>query len=344
MIIDKCAAVPRLAIGIVCVALVASPAAALDLHGAGATFPAPLYEQWIADYAAANPDTHIAYDVVGSGEGVRRFIDGTVDFAASDAAMTDEQIDLVKAGVELIPATAGMVVLAYNIPDVPTGLRLTRGALAGIFLGEVRQWNDPLITSANPGVDLPKLTIMPIVRRDGSGTTFAFTNHLSAINDLWQERYGAHTLVDWPGLAMSAVGNEGVAGRINLSWGSLGYVEQGFASRLGLPVAAIENAAGNFILPSATDGQAALDSAAAEMPDNRRQFIPDPPGASAYPIVTYSWLLLYGSYAEKEIGDAVRDFARYGLTDGQAKAAELGYIPLPRSVAERGLAALGAVN
>jgi phosphate transport system substrate-binding protein len=170
------------------------------------------------------------------------------------------------------------------------------------------------------------------------------TNHLSAISDTWREEYGAATLLDWPGISMSAYGNDGVAGRIKLSWGSIGYVEQGFAARLGLPVATLQNAAGSFIEPSAEAGQAALDAAVGDMPEDRRQFLPDPPGVGAYPIVTYSWLLLYQSYADAETGDAVRDFVRWGLTDGQELAADLGYIPLPASVAERSLGAVALIK
>ena len=321
-----------------------SAASAMELRGAGATFPAPLYEAWIEAYADHRPAVAVAYEAVGSGEGVRRLIAGAVDFAASDAAMTDAQIAQVKGGVDLVPATAGMVVLAYNIPDVPTGLRLSRAALAGIFLGDVRNWSDPLIAEANPDLELPSLTIAQVVRRDGSGTTFALTNHLSAISAEWSERFGADTLIDWPGIAMTAVGNDGVAGRVDLSWGAIGYVEQGFAARLGLDVAALENAAGAFVMPSAEAGQVALDAAVADMPADLRQFVPDPSGAGAYPLVTYSWLLLHAQHADASVGAAVRDFARWGLTEGQAMAADRGYIPLPDSVVDKGLAALGLVN
>ena len=324
--------------------VVAGPAAAVDVRGAGATFPAPLYEAWIDGFADRRADVTVTYDAVGSGEGVRRFVAGEVDFGASDAAMTDAEIAEVEGNVRMIPATAGMVALAYNLPDLRAPLKLSREVLAGIFLGEITHWQDARIAALNPGVELPSLTVARVVRRDASGTTFAFTNHLSAISDAWAEQFGAAQLIDWPGLAMTAVGNEGVAGRINVSWGGIGYVEQGFAERLGLPVAQLENAAGNVVAPSPDTGRAALATAVEDMPANLRQFMPDPPGANAYPIVTYSWLLLRREYDDAAVGGAVRDFVRFGLTEGQASAAELGYIPLPASVGDLGLRALGLVN
>jgi phosphate transport system substrate-binding protein len=333
-----------LGLGVVAALAFATPASAVDVRGAGATFPAPLYQAWIDDFREVRPDVRVSYDAVGSGEGVRRFVDGEVDFGASDAAMTDAEIGRVDGNVRLIPATAGMVALAYNLPNLEAPLKLSREVLAGIFLGEITHWQDERIAALNPGVELPSLTVARVVRRDASGTTFAFTNHLSAISEAWAERFGTARLLDWPGLAMTAIGNDGVAGRINVSWGAIGYVEQGFAARLGLPVAELENAAGNFVAPGPATGQAALAAAVDEMPEDMRQFMPDPPGADAYPIVTYSWLLLRRDYDDAAVGRAVADFARFGLTDGQASAAELGYIPLPDSVGERGLRALGLLN
>ena len=333
-----------LGLGVAAALAFATPASAVEVRGAGATFPAPLYQAWIDDFRDVRPEVRVSYDAVGSGEGVRRFVDGEADFGASDAAMTDAEIARVDGNVHLIPATAGMVALAYNLPNLEVPLQLSREVLAGIFLGEITHWRDERIAALNPGVELPSLTVARVVRRDASGTTFAFTNHLSAISEAWAERFGAARLLDWPGLAMTAIGNDGVAGRINVSWGAIGYVEQGFAARLGLPVAELENAAGNFVAPGPATGQAALAAAVDDMPEDMRQFMPDPPGAEAYPIVTYSWLLLRRDYEDAALGRAVGDFARFGLTDGQASAAELGYIPLPPSVGERGLRALGLVN
>ena len=211
-----------------------APPGGVLLKGAGATFPAPLYQQWFAAYTEAHPKVEVAYEAVGSGEGIRRFLgknvapEERVDFGASDAAMRDEEMAAVPGGVILLPVTAGSVVLAYNLPEVPE-LRLSRRAYAGIFLGEIREWNHPLIAETNPGIKLPKLTITPVVRQDGSGTTFAMTKHLDAISERWRTRYGPATLVDWPSSPMRANGNDGVAGRIKQSVGSIGYVNYGAA-------------------------------------------------------------------------------------------------------------------
>ncbi len=323
----------------------AAPARAVDLLGAGATFPAPLYLAWIEDYQADHPDVHIGYDPVGSGEGVARFMTGEVDFGASDAAMTDRQMARVEDGVVLVPATAGMVVVAFNLPRHDGELRLGREALLGIFSGAIEAWDDPRIAADNPGQDLPHRTISIVTRRDASGTTFAFTHHLSAIGPAWREDGpGVGLLVDWPGGAMTAYGNDGVAGRIRISQYSIGYVEHGFAERLDLPVAALQNRAGRYVRPTAEAGAAALEATVDRMPPDGRLFLPDPPGANSYPIVTYSWLLLRGRYAETGVSEALRAFIGWGVTEGQRHAARLGYIPLPPSVAERSQALIDTVE
>jgi phosphate transport system substrate-binding protein len=308
------------------------------LRGAGATFPAPLYMSWIESFEATHPEVTIAYDAVGSGEGISRFVTGSVDFGASDAALSEEQIASVKQGVELVPATAGMIVLAYNLPGVDGELRLPREVYAGILSGEITAWDDPLIQAANPDLELPNWTIVLVARLDGSGTTYALSNHLNAVSETWREEdLGVGTLIDWPGGAMLARGNDGVAGRVKISQGSIGYMEYGFASRLGLPMAALENAAGAFVAPSAESGQMAL---AAPPDDDLQGYIVDPAGPGAYPIVTYSWLMLYQSYDDPAKQAALREFVRYGLTDGQTAARELGYVPLAEDVVERSLAHL----
>lgn len=315
-------------------------AATTVLRGAGATFPAPLYERWIADFAKTRPDLTIEYDAVGSGEGVSRLIAGSIDFAGSDAAMTDEQIAQVPGGVRMIPATAGLVSVVYNVPGLAAPLKLTRDLLAAIFAGDVTEWDDPGIAAANPGTVLPARTIAIVARLDRSGTTFAFTNHLSAISEAWRAKHGASTRIDWPGRTMLMRGNEGVAGRVLQTEYSLGYAELGFAERLGLQTAELENAAGSFVAPNLASGQAALASSADEMPDNLRLFIADPKGSEAYPIATFTWLLVRAAYTDAGAGTAIAEFVRYGLTDGQGAAAELGYVPLPAGIVERALAAV----
>jgi phosphate transport system substrate-binding protein len=330
-------------------AVLAAPPGGVLLQGAGATFPSPLYKEWFTAYHADHPKTLITYDVVGSGEGIRRFLgenlkkeDERVDFGASDAALRDDQLVEVPKGALMLPVTAGSVVLAYNLPDFEGELKLSRRAYAGIFLGEIKYWNDPLIAKSNPGVKLPRLTIARVVRQEGSGTTYAFTRHLDAINEEWRARYGPAILVNWPGDAMRATGNEGVAGRIKQSVGSIGYVNFDFARKIGLKVATLENKEGNYIRPSVSAGTTAL--AGAQMPENLRVFVPDPPGADAYPIVTFTWILLYKNYPDSAKATAVRDLFHWCLTDGQKYSADLGYMPLPPNVAQKALSALDGIT
>jgi phosphate transport system substrate-binding protein len=325
-----------------------APPGGVLLRGAGATFPALLFEQWFGAYQKEHPKLAIAYAGVGSGEGIRRFTgkgvadEDKVDFGASDAAMTDEQISAVPRGVLMVPVTAGSVVLGYNLPDFAGDLRLSRKAYEGIFLGTVTTWNDALIARANPGAKLPPLTIETVVRQDGSGTTFAFTKHLDAISETWRSRHGAATLVDWPGKPMRAVGNEGVAGRIGHSVGSIGYLGYGAARQAGLRMAVLENRDGAFVAPTAQSGAASL--AAVELPENLRAFLPDPSGPGAYPIVTFSWALLYRDYNDPAKAGAIRALFGWALSKGQAFSSDFGYVPLPPAVGEKALAALDAVT
>ena len=320
-------------------------AIAVAIRGAGATFPAPLYERWIQTHRKTQPDVVITYDVVGSGEGARRFIAGSVDFGASDAALNDEQIARVQGGVRLVPVTAGLVVLAYNIPGVDRPLKLSRAVVTEIFAGRLRTWNDPRLAALNPGVSLPNRSIAVVARQDGSGTTFALTNHLSTVSAEWRDRGpGTSTLVDWRGRAMLARGNEGVAGRIKRSEDSIGYVEYHFARKLGLPMAMLENKAGRFVEPNERSGQAALAANAGRMPANLRLFMPDPDGDEAYPIVSFSWLLLYERYPDPLKAAALKKFLAWSLTEGQRMSGELGYIPLPPEVASQSLSAVDRIN
>jgi phosphate transport system substrate-binding protein len=322
-----------------------SPVKRLELRGAGATFPAPLYEKWIQTYRRENPDVVITYDVVGSSEGQRRYLADAVDFGASDAALNDEQMARVKAGARLVPVTAGIVVLAYNMPGLGGPLRLSRDVCAAIFAGRIRTWNDARIREANPGLNLPNRTIAVVARQDGSGTTFAFTNHLSAVSVAWRDQGpGAGNLVDWRGLAMVARGNEGVAARIKVSEYSLGYIEYHFAKRLGLSMAHLQNRAGRYVEPGERGGQSALAANVKRMPDNLRLFLPDPEGEESYPIVTFSWLLLYERYPDPDKAAALKKFVTWGLTTGQRYSRELGYIALPPEVASVSLAALDRIH
>jgi phosphate transport system substrate-binding protein len=324
------------------------PAGGVLLQGAGATFPSILYRRWFERYHAAHPDRIVSYAAVGSGEGVRRFIDREiadderVDFGASDAAMTRDEEARARDGALLIPVTAGSVVLAYNLPDVQGDLRLSREAYAGIFLGDLTNWSDRRIARTNPGIKLPNLTIATVVRQDSSGTTFAFTSHLDAVSSAWHMRHGAATLVDWPGNAMRATGNEGVTAQITRSTGSIGYVGGEFARQAGLRSALLENHSAAFVAPSSAGAAAALREL--RVPDDMRASLPDPLGSDAYPIVTLTWILLHRTYADSQKAVELRDLFRWCLTDGQRMATDLGYIPLPLEIARRSLAELDRIQ
>jgi phosphate transport system substrate-binding protein len=319
--------------------LAASSQAAVQLSGAGASFPAPLYQRWAVEFNKANPDVQINYQSVGSGAGIKQFIAGTVDFAASDAAMKDEEIAQVKKGAVMIPATAGSIVIAYNLPGV-TDLKLSRDAYVGIFLGKITNWNDDAIKKTNPGVDLPDMPINVAYRSDGSGTTFVFTKHLATISKEFADQVGSDKSVTWP-IGAGGKGNEGVTALIKQTPGTVGYVEYGYAANNGLAFASLENKAGKFVKADEKSGAAAL---VGELPANLRVWFSDPESADAYPIATFTWLLLYGKYDDAAKLDALKKFVKWGLTDGQKLAPELGYIPLPASVVEKDMAALEAIK
>jgi phosphate transport system substrate-binding protein len=325
---------------LVVAAFAAAPLQAQQLSGAGATFPAPLYQRWSVEYHAKNPDVQVNYQSVGSGAGVKNFIQGVVDFGASDAAMSDEEMAKSPRGAVLVPATAGSVVLAYNLPGV-ADLKLSREVLAGIFLGTVTRWNDAAIAANNPGVALPDQPINVAYRSDGSGTTFVFTQHVAAVSPEFDEKIGADKSVTFP-VGVGGKGNEGVTALIKQTPGTIGYVEYGYAKNNGLSVAAIENKTGNFVAPSPESGASTL--ASVELPDNLRVWPVDPAGAQDYPIVSFSWLLLYTEYQDAGKLAALKDFVNYGLTEGQTFADELGYIPLPAPVVEKAKAALEKVR
>jgi len=317
----------------------------LKIAGAGATFPYPLYKEWLQDYNKAHKELDISYDPVGSGEGIRRFVKQEIDFGASDAAMSDEEMGKVERKVKLIPATAGIVVLAYNLKGLNGVLKMPRAVYVGIFAGDIKRWDDPRIKEANPNLNLPSQIIIPVVRAEGSGTTYAFTNHLSAASKEWRDRGpGVGKVVRWPAHAMHARLNEGVAGRVKITDGAIGYMELGYAQAAGLAMAELENKAGKFVAPSQAVGQATLTTTQKDMPANLRMFFPDPPGEDSYPMVTYSWLLLYGSYPDQKKAKALKDFVKWGITDGQKFSEGLGFISLPPTIQELGVKAIDGIQ
>jgi len=308
----------------------------VKLQGAGASFPAPLYLKWFKTYSGAHQDVQVDYQSVGSGSGVKSVIDKTVDFGASDAAMRPEDMARVDVGVQLLPMTAGAIVLTYNLKGV-NELKLSRKAYTGIFLGKIKKWNDPLIAQSNPGVSLPDAPINVIVRADSSGTTFVFTKHLSAISEEFAKSPGNDNMPAWP-VGTRSKGNEGVTASIMTTPGAIGYVEYGYAKSQKLPMAILENKAGNFVAANTASGQAAL--ASAQLPENLIIWASDPDAKDAYPIVTYTWLLCYRKYQDKKKLDALQGLLQYSLTDGQKESEALGYIPLPPAVADKVKAAL----
>lgn len=315
--------------------------AATALTGSGATFPAPLYQRWASDFGKINAEVKVNYQSIGSGAGVTQFTQGITDFGASDVAMKDEEISRVKHNVVMIPATAGSVVLAYNLPGVQGGLKLTRAAYIGLLVGNIKSWNDPAIAKANPGVNLPNLPVTVITRSDSSGTTAVFTGHCAEVSSEFKELVGSGKTVTWPA-GIAGKGNEGVTALIKQTPGSIGYVEYGFAAHNNLAMASLQNKAGNFIAPSVES--AATTLASVKLPGDLRAFILDPKGANDYPVVTFTWLLVKKTYADAAKAAAVKAFVSYGLTKGQAVAPQLGYVTLPPEVVTKAQAALETVK
>ena len=315
----------------------------IQIRGAGATFPAPLYKKWHEEYHKRQAGVVFTYDAVGSGEGAKQFLTEAVDYGASDAALNDEEMAKVARGAQLIPMTAGSIVLAYKLDGLNGELKLKRDVYVDIFRGKITTWNDPRIKATNPTLNLPNIDIALAVRQESSGTTFAFTNHLSAISEEWRDRGpGATRLLDWPGNAMAARGNEGVAGRTKVSNGAIGYVEYGFAERTGLAMAWLENKAGKFVKPYGGSGLATLMST--DMPPNLRMFLPDPEGDDSYPIVTYTWLMLYKKYDDPQKVAALKQYVTWCLTVGQEFSESLGFLRLPPKVVAQAVDALGQVQ
>lgn len=314
----------------------------ITLNASGATFPAPLYGRWFAEYNTAHPDVRINYQGVGSGAGIKSFTGDLTDFGASDAAMTDAEIAKVtNGGVVLLPMTAGSIVLSYNLPGVTAPVQLPRDVYPAIFLGEITKWNDPKIVAANPGMTLPDLSITVAYRADGSGTTYNFTNHLAAISPEFKTKVGSGKTVKFP-VGVGGKGNDGVAALIKQTPGTIGYVEYGYAQQTKLPMATLQNSAGKFVAPTPDSGSAALGQV--DLPANLRAFVTDPAGDTSYPIVTFTWWLCHTKYTKPGVADAIKALATWSLTDGQKLAPELGYLPLPASVVTKVQAAVATIK
>ncbi len=307
-----------------------------DLTGAGATFPYPIYSKWFSDYAQKT-NVKINYQSIGSGGGVRQISEMTVDFGASDGPMSDAELGKAKGGpIMHIPTVLGADVLTYNVPGVTQTLRLSGDAIAAIFLGKVTKWNDKAIADLNPGVALPSSDILVVHRTDGSGTTYIFTDYLTTVSPAWASGPGRGKEVQWP-VGLGGKGNEGVAGQVKQTPFSIGYVELAYARQNKLPYASVQNSSGKFIEPTIETVTAAAAGVAKQLPANTdyRVSIVNGPGSNAYPISSFTWLLVYKNQSDAAKGKKLVDFIKWALHDGQKEVAALDYAPLPSEIVKR---------
>jgi phosphate transport system substrate-binding protein len=323
----------KLTLLLVCVSLALPVVAQTTLNGAGATFPYPIYSKWFSEYHKAHPEVQINYQSIGSGGGIRQVTAGTVEFGASDMPMTDKQLSESKIKILNLPTVLGAVVPAYNIPGVSGEVKFTPDALAGIFLGKVSKWNDKALTAANPGVNLPDKDIIVVHRSDGSGTSFIWTDYLSKVSSDWKNSVGSDTSVKWP-IGMGGKGNEGVAGLIRQLSGSIGYVELIYAVQNNIPYGSVKNAAGTFVKASLESVTAAAASAP-KMPADFRVSITNSPGKDAYPISSFTWLLIPAQSKVAANGKILSDFLNWMVGEGQKMTGALSYAPLPENVAAK---------
>jgi phosphate transport system substrate-binding protein len=314
----------------------------IDLQGAGATFPFPLYSKWVSEYQKVDPRVRINYQSIGSGGGIRQITAKTVDFGASDAPMNAEELAKMPGPVVHIPTTLGAVVVAYNLPGV-SELKLSPEVLTGVFLGDIKTWNDKKLAALNPGVKLPKDPIAVAYRSDGSGTTAVFTEYLSKVSPSWKTKVGAGKSVKFP-VGMGAKGNEGVAGQLKTSPGTIGYVELAYAKQTNLTYASIRNQAGKFVAPALEGISAAAASVVASMPDDLRVSIVDAPGEATYPISAFTYVLLYQDQADATKGKALAQFLWWAVHEGESFGPALSYAPLPPEVVTKVEAKLRALR
>jgi phosphate transport system substrate-binding protein len=318
---------------LVCVLLAMPVVGQTTLNGAGATFPNPMYSKWFSEYHKLHSEVQVNYQSIGSGGGIRQVIAGTVDFGASDMPMTDKQLQEAKTKILNIPTVLGADVPAYNIPEVSGELKFTPEALAGIFLGKISKWNDKAITSVNPGVNLPDKEIIVVHRSDGSGTSFIWTDYLSKVSPEWKSQVGADTSVKWP-VGLGGKGNEGVAGSIRQLSGAIGYVELIYAVQNKIAYGSVRNSAGAFVKAS-LEGVTAAAASVPKMPDDFRVSITNAPGKDAYPISSFTWLLIPAQAKDPAKGKILADFLNWMVSDGQKMTSELSYAPLPENVAAK---------
>jgi phosphate transport system substrate-binding protein len=331
---------PRILGLTIALGLSASASAQMMINGAGATFPYPIYSKWFDAYTNVDPSVRFNYQSIGSGGGQKQILAQTVDFGASDGPMSDDNLSKAPGKILHIPTVAGAVVITYNLDGNPA-LKLDGDTIANIFLGKIKNWNDPKIAASNPGAKLPDKEIVVVHRSDGSGTTFIFTDYLSKTSGEWKEKAGNNTSVNWP-TGIGGKGNEGVAGQVKQTPGALGYVELIYATQNKMPYAEIKNAAGEFMKPTLESITAAL--ATADIPDDFRFSMTNAPGKDAYPIAGATWLLVYQQQKDAAKGKKLVEFLKWSLTDGEKMAKDLQYAPLPESVQQRVLTRIGEIK
>jgi phosphate transport system substrate-binding protein len=326
-------------------ALVAGVAAqqTLQINGAGATFPNPIYSKWFSEYNKLHPNVQINYQSLGSGAGIRQITNQTVFFGATDGPMTADQLLAAPSKILHFPTVLGAVVPVYNIPGVSTELKFTGPVLADIFLGKITKWNDPAIVKLNPGVNLPGTDITVVHRSDGSGTTYIFMDYLSKTSPEWKQKVGVATSVNWP-TGVGGKGNEGVSGLVTQTPGSIGYVELIYALQNKVTYGSVQNSAGEFVKASVDAVTKAAAEAVKNMPQDFRVSITNAPGAGVYPISSFTWMLFYENPKDKAQAKAMVDFMKWALTDGQKFAPDLGYAPLPEPIVKLEMAALGKIK
>lgn len=337
----------KTAIALLLLVLVAATSVAVSgnmlLNAAGATFPYPIYSKWFDVYHSQHPDIEINYQSIGSGGGIRQLLAGTVDFGASDGPMSDDQLAQAKFKILHFPTVLGAVVPTYNISSVSGTLNFTEKALAGIYLGTITKWNDPEIAKANSGVKLPNDDIVVVHRSDGSGTTYIFTDFLSKASDDWKNKVGKGTSVNWP-VGLGGKGNEGVSGLIKQTPGSIGYIELIYAVQNKIPYGKVQNAAGKFILADLAGVTAAAAAAAKDMPADFRVSITNAPGPTAYPISSFTWLLIPAKISDPAKRDAIKGFLNWMLVDGQNYNEALSYAKLPKTVVDKEKKAIALIQ
>jgi phosphate transport system substrate-binding protein len=314
----------------------------LLLNAAGATFPYPIYSKWFDVYHTAHPNIQINYQSIGSGGGIRQLQAGTVDFGASDGPMSDDQLAQSKIKILHFPTVLGAVIPTYNIAGVGSDLNFTQKALAGIYLGTITKWNDPEITKANPGVKLPGEDIVVVHRSDGSGTSYIFTDFLSKASDDWKNKVGKGTSVNWP-VGLGGKGNEGVSGLVKQTPNAIGYIELIYAVQNSIPYGKVQNAAGKFVKADLA-GVTAAAASMKDIPEDFRVSITNAPGATSYPISSFTWLLIPAQISDAGKRDAIKDFLKWMLVDGQKFNEGLFYAQLPKSVISKETKAISLIQ